>query len=173
MLTNYKESTRKKILDFTTEKVNDFLGAHPSEIFYAFAFDCNAEYGEINLCFNTEESFEKTLKEYQSGPYAESYKKKEDIIDLKYNTGDWAYQCFNTIYCATEEELSSIFGADIDLQIKEIMGICWAALTEFQKTSVYVRIPQTKNFISYCIDHDESPLDVIKSKGLLGRVNTK
>ncbi|MEG7759807.1 DUF4303 domain-containing protein, partial [Listeria monocytogenes] len=77
--------------------------------YYAFAFDCNAEYAEINLCVNTEKAFAETLARYQNGKYSENYQTEEEIQELKYNTGDWKYQCFDTFYVFSEEELTAIF----------------------------------------------------------------
>ena len=53
------DKIKKELLLFTKDRVTEFLKANSNLTFYAFAFDCNAEYPEVNLCFNTESSFKK------------------------------------------------------------------------------------------------------------------
>ncbi|WP_270994282.1 DUF4303 domain-containing protein [Listeria seeligeri] len=45
------------IVNFAINGVEKFLRENPDLTFYAFAFDCNVEDAEINLCLNTEEAF--------------------------------------------------------------------------------------------------------------------
>jgi hypothetical protein len=60
-----KTEIKKQLLDFSINGVENFLNEHSDLEFYSFAYDCNAEYGEVNLCFNTEKDFKKTLESYQ------------------------------------------------------------------------------------------------------------
>jgi hypothetical protein len=157
-----KEKVRKQIIDFAIQGVENFLKENPKLEFYAFAFDCNAEYAEVNLCFNTEQDFQKTLKHYQSGDFAEQYQSEEDIKELKFNTGDWKYQCFDTLYVFTDEELSEIFNEfpDDDYKswkefVKNLLDLCTESLVEFTKTETYTKILKTRDFAAFCIDHDE------------------
>lgn len=151
------------LLAFTKTEVSKFLAEHPDEVFYAFAFDCNAEYAEVNLCFNTEDAFAATLTEYQSGEYKDSYQSTEQINELKYSTGDWEYQCFETMYALTEEEL---FGEDDEEQeeneeeasseLAENLLLHFSkTLMEYTKTEEFQKIPKTADFKVFCIDHDE------------------
>jgi hypothetical protein len=158
-----QEEIKKKILDFTVRGVESFLTENPDLEFYAFAFDCNAEYTEINLCFNTEEDFDETLKYYQKGKYAQYYQTERDIEELKYNTGDWEYQCFETMFVFTEKELNEIFREFPDDNyeswnefVRHFLEVCTECIIEFVTTETYKKIPKTKDFIAFCIDHDES-----------------
>jgi muconolactone delta-isomerase len=152
---------KQTIVDFAVTGVQKFLQAHPNLEFYAFAFDCNAEYAEINLCLNTEADFAKTLKESQAR-YPEDYQSEDNIKDLRYNTGDWEYQCFDTLYILTDEQLSEIFQAmpEDDYQtwqkfVGSLVVMFTEALQDFTKTETYKTIPKTQNFMAFCIDHDE------------------
>jgi len=152
---------KQTIVDFATQGIERFLQEHSGIEFYAFAFDCNAEYAEINLSLNTEASFKKTLEEYKA-KYPENYQSAEDIRELKYNTGDWGYQCFDTIYVLTDEELDAIFQAmpEDDYQtwqafVKRLLLLFTEALKTFTETLAYQKIAKTSDFIAYCIDHDE------------------
>jgi hypothetical protein len=40
--------TRTYLLNFIIQMVKTFLQQHPNEVFNAFAFGCNSEYGDIN-----------------------------------------------------------------------------------------------------------------------------
>lgn len=42
-----------------------------------------------------------------------------------------------------------------------MMEIFWAVLREFEQTDLFRQIPKTKDFIAYCIDHDEDPVDAL------------
>lgn len=155
-----------KLVNFTTKSVKKFLKENSKLTFYAFGYDCNAEYAEVNLCFNTEEAFEKTLKSYQKGEFAESYQSDEDIEDLKFNTGDWDYQCFDSIYLLSDKELTKIFNqlpednyVSWNQFLQELMEIFCEALLEFSQTDVYKSIPKTEDFRVICIDHDEDVSD--------------
>lgn len=160
------ELLKKKLLDFTIQGVSKFLKKHPNLSFYAFAYDCNIEYAEVNLCFNTEDDFQKTLFEYQNGKYAEYYQTEEDIEDLKYNTGDWEYQCFDTIYLYSNEEIDEIMNQipEDDYEklndfLEDMLLLVSEVLMDFTKTEVYAQIPKTEDFIAYTIDHDEDFID--------------
>jgi hypothetical protein len=160
-------SLKKTIIEFAVRGVQNFLQEHPSLLFYAVAFDCNAEYAEINLCLNTEENFAKVLNDYQTN-YPQKYQNEEDIRGLRYNTGDWAYQCFDTIYVLTDEQLNSIFQAmpDDDYQtwqtfVGDLLILFTEALRDFTQTEAYKSIPKTKDFIAFCIDHDEEVEDAL------------
>ncbi|MDR2425184.1 MAG: DUF4303 domain-containing protein [Prevotellaceae bacterium] len=157
-----KDKLKKQIIEFAVKGVEKFLNENPNLKFYALAFDCNAEYAGIGLCLNTEESFQNTLKHYQTGDSAKYYQKAEDIKDLKYNTGDWEYQCFENLDVFDENELQKIFDEmpDDDYQswnnfVNDLLELFTESLVEFSKTETFTKIPKTDNFIVYCIDHDE------------------
>ncbi|PZF90325.1 hypothetical protein C1903_03880 [Listeria ivanovii] len=164
----------ESIVNFAINGVEKFLQENPTLTFYALAFDCNAEYAEINLCLNTEEAFSERLAACQSGRFAEQYQTAERIYDLKYNTGDWEYQSFDTFYVFTDEELTMVFndlypnGVEDDYQAwikftKELLGEFTKSLLTFSKTETFKKIPKTTDFEFFCIDHDEE-LETAKSR---------
>ena len=157
-----KTDIKNKLLEFTTKGVEKFLKENSELEFYAFAFDCNAEYAEVNLCLNTELEFKQTLEQYQNGDYPQYYQTNEDIKDLKFNTGDWEYQCFESINVLSDGELTEIFQSlpEDDYKswkefVEELMELFCETLIEFRKTEIYTKIQKTEDFISFCIDHDE------------------
>ncbi|MGE8343485.1 MAG: DUF4303 domain-containing protein [Flavobacterium sp.] len=157
-----KQKIKKDLIDFTDQRVKEFLDNNLNLEFYAFAYDCNAEYAEVNLCFNTMEDFGKTLHNYQNGRFSENYKTDEAIKGLKFNTGDWEYQCFDSINVLSEEELNNIYNdlPDDDYKswnifMEELMELFCECLIEFRNSGVYNSIPKTEDFVSFCIDHDE------------------
>ncbi len=81
-----KMMVKSKLLDFTIKSVERFLQENSSLEFYAFAYDCNAEYAEVNLSFNIESAFQETLHAYQNGKYAVNYQSEEGIKRLKYHS---------------------------------------------------------------------------------------
>jgi hypothetical protein len=158
---NQKEKVKKQIVDFAIQGVGNFLKENPNLEFYAFAFDCNAEYAEVSLCLNTKLDFQKTLKDYQK-KYPESYQSEEDINELKFNTGDWEYQCFDTLEALTNEQLQEKFDELPDDNyeswkefVNNLLELFTESLVEFTKTETFDKIPKSKDFIAFCIDHDE------------------
>ncbi|WP_270993022.1 DUF4303 domain-containing protein [Listeria seeligeri] len=154
------------IVNFAINGVEKFLRENPDLTFYAFAFDCNVEGAEINLCLNTEEAFSETLAFYQSGKYAEQYQTEERKQDLKYNTGDWKYQCFDTFYVLNEEELTAIFNEIYPNEVEddyqswvnftnELLVEFTKSLIAFSNTETFKNIPKTGDFQFFCIDHEE------------------
>lgn len=147
----------QSIIHFATKGVETFLKENPTLTFYAFAFDCNVEDAEINLCLNTEKAFSETLGVYQNGKYADQYQTVERIQNVKYNTGDWKYQCFDTFYVLTEDELTAVFNElypnDIEDDYQAWIGFMNKLLIEFtkslvafSKTETFKQIPQTADF---------------------------
>lgn len=164
-----RKNIKKQIFDFSVQGVERFIRNNPDLVFYAFAFDCNTEYAEINLCFNTETEFQKTLKLYQEGEYSSGYKSEEDIKYLRYNTGDWAYQCFDTLYVLSENDLNDILNKLPDDDYKswnifthDLLDIFTESLIEFTQTDIYARISKTEDFIVFSIDHDEDFKEAIE-----------
>lgn len=162
-----REKIKQQLLEFTIEGVEHFLKEHPELEFYAFAYDCNAEYAEVSLCLNTIEDFEETLQRYQQGD-TEYYQTIEQINALKFNTGDWKYQCFDTIYILDDQQLNDIYnqlpndnGQSWHAFIESLMQLFSECILEFSQTATYKAIPKTPDFLVYTMDHDENFTDVI------------
>jgi len=151
----------KELISFTQKEVSDFLAKHPDKIFYAFAFDCLAVYGEVNLCFNTEGDFITTLEAYQRGRFGEFYQTEDQIKNLRYCTGDWEYNGFATADVFTEEELDVIYDeTDRDSSARKeetqlLLRHFSKILLEFCETPEFKSIPKTKDFRILCIDLEE------------------
>jgi hypothetical protein len=159
---------KEKIIAFTVESVEAFLIKYPDLQFYAFAYDCNAEYAEINLSFNTETDFAKTLLTYQQ-KYPNTYQAQEDIQSLKYNSSDWTYLCFESIYIFSDEELTEIFQSlpEDDYKswhefVESLMRLFCECLIDFTKSETFKKIPKTSDFKCICSNHDESVEDTQK-----------
>lgn len=153
-----------ELLKFTTVEVEKFLRQNPGKVFYGFAFDCNTEYAEVNLSFNTEEDFETTLQEYQQED-PNDFQDEEDILQLKYNPGDWTFLCIATTYVFTESELDEKYNDGEhawEKFLKDLMDVFTSTLIEFSKTKSFEKIPKTKDFKFFCIDHDENFEDAEK-----------
>jgi hypothetical protein len=75
-----------KLIDSIKKEISTFSKEHQNETFYGFAIDANL------LCLNSVEKFNETLRNYREK--WGGYNTKEEIEDLKGNTGDWAYQGF-------------------------------------------------------------------------------
>lgn len=164
------EERKRAILPRMQEAVDAFLAEHPGLRYYCFAFDCNAAYSEINLCLNTEADFVQTLQRYQEGPYGDSYQAAEDIEDLRYNTGDWEYQCFATFYMLEEDAIEMLYGEDEEALLTDMMRCNYELLAALCKTDAFARIPKTEEFRVLCIDHDEDVAEALQKTDRYVRV---
>jgi hypothetical protein len=148
--------------------LTEFADAHADERFNAFGFDCNAEYGNVLLCFNTEEHATATASEY-----AEKYGYgPEEIGSLRRNFGDWKYQGFNLDLAtwkpwrehedAIEKYLNAGIEDDFDeAEDEDLIGALMACfcrtVVRIEKSGVLDRVQRTSGFIIQAVDHDESP----------------
>jgi hypothetical protein len=74
----------------TEESISEFVKLNSTnEIFYAFAFDYGLTHSHFGLCFNTIEHFNDLISDYEKID-------NNKIFELKYNTGNWKYQFFNS-----------------------------------------------------------------------------
>ncbi|MDY3595632.1 DUF4303 domain-containing protein [Anaerotignum sp.] len=157
--------TKDEVLALLIHDMEKFLHTHSDLQFYALAFDCNAEYANFLVCMNTIEEFEKTLQWYQKK--YETYDQEENILDLRYNPGDWEYTDISQVDVFQEEELAAKYQDDIDKQCEEIMDFCEDILRDFKKTDVFEKIPKTSDFIAFCIDHDEDVKEALERQNVI------
>jgi len=75
-----------KLTKYIEKEISEFSKKHQNETFYGFAIDANL------LCLNSVEKFEETLRNYKEK--WGGYTTKDEIQDLRSNTGDWSYQGF-------------------------------------------------------------------------------
>ena len=150
------------IVTFTEEEVAEFIAEHNNQTFYAFAYDVNPQTHGIYLSFNTEEAYQESLESYQNGDYAFLYQTDDQKRRLKYNPGDWKYQNFVSIEFIYEAKIKELFDVVLNKEIDDLLNFAEQALVDFRKTEVYNSIPKDKDFIAFCIDHDEDELEAIK-----------
>lgn len=174
----YLKQYEDLIVDITLKSIHDFLIDTPDKRFYVFGFDCNAEYGQIQLAMNTIEAFnESSIKYIKEWNYSQ-----EDLTDLKANSGDWKYQGFNHKYtywqaCLEFEEKIDKFifshstsSSEAEKLVEKLMDMFTRALLRVEKSEVFKKIPKEKDFYIQIIDHDENPEDGVKR---LERVRTE
>lgn len=150
------------LLNKLSDDTKDFLEENPELTFYSVGLDCNSEYGTVMLCFNTEDEFQKSLAHYRQGKYADMYQTPEDILDLRFNTGDWEYQDVASYEVFSEQELQLMFGDDLESQIECMMDFNYQVLKAFTKSPIYQQIPKTKDFQPICIDHEDDVLEALE-----------
>ena len=155
---NKQEGFIDHIVSFTSEEVLEFLTKNKDEKFYAFAFDVNPETYGIYLSFNTEAEFNKKLAEYKAGEYGEYYGDLDNVNRLRYNPGDWKYQNFVSIEFIYHAKIKELFDVVLDADTDSLLKYAERAMTKFKKSEAYRLIPKEKDFIAFCIDHDEDEL---------------
>lgn len=153
-----REKFIQHIVDFTNEEVLEFLNEHLGEEFYSFAFDVNPQTHGIYLSFNTLEAFNKSLSDYQASEFSSLYSNVEQVKRLKYNPGDWKYQNFVSIEFIYFEKIKELFDVELDPNSDDLLNFAEIAMRRFRESLVYAQIPKTKDFIAFCIDHEEDEL---------------
>ncbi|WP_239254449.1 DUF4303 domain-containing protein [Listeria ilorinensis] len=156
-----REEIILQITAFAEQEIPKFLEKHQGLVFYAFALDCNVAYGEVNLCLNTLADFEKSLASYKK-KWPDQYRTEEDIFALKYNTGDWEYQCFATTYFLQDEQLDEIYEQFSEEDWEYCLQICNESLPHITATAAFQAIPKEEGFICYCIDHEEDVAEAVR-----------
>ena len=162
-----------------TEAINDFAQRHPDEQFYGFAFDCNADYGEVLLCLNTEQDLQASAKELKESPPKSFLPKFDKMMEEKYgvkpkplfhdktaaevaeklrwNPGDWKYQGFYNCsddpdWAELAEEIAEQIETDEDREafLRIICRLIPAIKPALE------RLHRTSDFRVLVIDHDET-----------------
>jgi Domain of unknown function (DUF4303) len=59
---NWQEA-EDTLVELAKKAIAHFADVHKGEVFCGFAFDCNAAYGKVFLCFNTEDHLHASLRE--------------------------------------------------------------------------------------------------------------
>jgi len=77
--------------------IEKFSQEHTEEMFYAFSIDANM------LCLNSLENFYPTLA-YMQEQYPKYSSNEKEVLELKYNTGNWEYQGFFTLRDGFDDE---------------------------------------------------------------------
>lgn len=157
-----KLQVKQLLLDFTVKEVGKFLSENPGLTFYGFAYDCGLQHTSVGLCFNTEEGFEEIIEAHY-----QYEKTAEEERELKISTGNWKYQCFETIDIHELEELDTILDLDDDYATwdvfsEELLDTICECLLEFSKTETFRKIPKTDDFLFYSVEHDEEIEDAFR-----------
>jgi hypothetical protein len=152
--------------------IEDFAMSHRGESFYGFGLDCNAEYGGVLLCLNTEEEFQTTAAEYSAKwSYTE-----ERLSDLRKSFGDWKYHGFNlempwwdemwgpyeksiarywTAYVHEFEEGEDSSDEAREAFAGELMDSLCRVLIRIEESGVLGQLNRDDNFFTHVEDHDE------------------
>lgn len=171
------------LYQFTRSQLEAFGKEHPDESFYAFAFCCNAYYGEIMLSLNSEADFRR--KTTQNIGYV-GYSKTE-LEELRWSIGDWQFmentlspsgESPDRLSAAVESFLAKIEslqeqageayeeGSDDESAHEEIGAlereflrrVCHIAV-RLEKNGAFHAIRTDPDFTIYVADHDETDFE--------------
>ncbi len=139
-----------KLTKYIEQQISIFSKEHQNETFYGFAIDANL------LCLNSVEKFEETLQNYRQkwGGYAT----KDEIQDLKSNTGDWTYQGFAKLSNDEGFDMNSYlehYHADDKDQTNSAYAIAMDSIIKNLKQSdIFSSISTTSDFYICRIEHN-------------------
>jgi len=154
-----------RLRDASAEAIRAFARDHAAEAFYGFCFDCNAEYGEVNLSLNTEDD----LWAYAARVYP-SYSQREVEGELRWNSGDWKYPGFNSdppyaeawnaAWAETQDAIHAAYLDDESEVVPErfLESVC-RVLIAMEKDGGLEPIARAKGFKALVSDHDEAIAD--------------
>ena len=141
-----------------------FASRHADETFYGFSFDCNADYGEVLLCLNSE----KALAEWARRHYP-SYSQEEIDRELRWNSGDWKYQGLNQdedyaqawekVWGPTQEKIHAAYLEAADEEADEFLEIFLESvcrvLLRMERENVFAGLNKEPHFKALVTNHDE------------------
>lgn len=185
-LIDNKQQRIDKLLQKIVKDIERFLKKHSSKEFYAFAFDCSKDVGEILWAFNTEKALASTIKYYKKDADAAALyddKNSESYLELRYGIGDWNY--------TTQSKAHYIFGdGDKCLAVsdkaeeldpengveqfeQEVMNFFEELLLAFCLTETYKAIPKTPDFKILFSEHNDNAIDDTfpRSEAFMQRLN--
>ncbi|SQI38981.1 Uncharacterised protein [Leminorella richardii] len=156
---HYAEASADDIAQFVKNEVIRFVDAHPNEVFSAFAFDCNVhEEVELNLCLTTSKHLNEILHYYQTGANGAYYLSDAGILSLKYNTGDWKYQCFSSMNCI-HDVAYDYFSVNGEEKYRYWIDLLSKVMADFMASPTFADIPKSEGFKVLVYDHEEEPED--------------
>lgn len=159
------ENVESTLFDLASTAIREFF-SKSSQTYYGFGFDCNAAYGDVLLCTNTESDFKETADKYiEDWNYSD-----EELASLKRNFGDWRYQGFNIDYPFWQKGWDSLAteiatyvfhdqtSDDESEQFVERLMVSFAAvLIRLEQSGELDVIQKDPDFYIQVYDHDEDP----------------
>lgn len=150
-----------------TKYVAAFASAHADKQFYGFAFDCNADYGQVFACANTLEALRSDAEKYKerNPSHYEKYSIGGIEEQLRWALGDWEFQAFTTeafseAWNPIEELLSDAAHENESEEFREeFMAMACRAMLRVESQGGFGPLKRTSDFKTYVADHDESEED--------------
>ena len=158
-----------RLFELTCAESVRFSCGHTDEEFYSFAFDCNADYGQLLLCLSTKEHLRQEAESCQA-KYADSCLNKplaDWEAELRWALGDWKYQgdClgfgsdeFNAGWSECENLIVDSCWIDPcddrKVQLNFLNSACRVAL-RLEHDDAFSSLKRTPDFAVYVADHDE------------------
>ena len=167
------------LFDLASQAIDTFFSQSP-KTFYAFGIDCNATYGDVLLCANTQDDFNRTAEYYvENWDYSDAR-----LTSLKRNFGDWKYQGFNIDYpfwnqgwkksaIEIEAYVHHEYTSDEDSErfLEQLLESFTAVLIRLERSGVLDIIKKDPGFYIQIYDHDENPeagdkrLAIVRKRG--------
>lgn len=169
------------LFDLALADIAAFAKGHAAEVFYGFAFDCNADYGQAMPCLNTTE-FHQAAIEGRNLPAEivasyEQWRKQLGLpagttpsAELRWSLGDWKYQdfsssAFKTAWERFERQVHDAAFPDVgyaeekneqdrDTQERFLESVC-RVVVRLEKQNAFDGLKRTDDFRTYVADHDE------------------
>jgi hypothetical protein len=152
-----------------SEYVQAFGSVHRDKTFYAFAFDCNADYAQVFVCANTRAALKTRATDYKHRrPDLYGHLTIQDLEDkLRWGLGDWGFQSFTTegfsdAWEPIEELLLDAipWDDDNDQRIEDFrtsfMESACRCMIRLESEGTLDALPKTEDFKTFVADHDES-----------------
>jgi len=162
-----------------SEEVISFAERHQGEQFYGFAFDCNSDYFQILLAYNTEQALQDMAKRLKTAPLKPFLPKFDKMMEekfgvkpkrlfhdksvteivelLRWECADWKYRAVyncddNPEWAALATVLSE--EEDSDSNREMFLNAVCHVLQDIRPALDCLN--RTRDFRAFVIDHDES-----------------
>lgn len=158
---------RSTLLNHFKYNLEKFATTTENKDVYCLILDCHATYGNVNLKWNTLDSFKKHVNKHYSSYTSD---KLLGFRGLEYNVGDFSYEdtkqpeLINEFEQLYEAKLSEFFDDEDEESSNELTQKFINALVEiiFELRPTFSKLNKTGHFISFIVEHDSEYYEYIK-----------
>lgn len=177
-----------QLVDLAVSQIDHFAKAKPDAVIYSFAFDCNAEYGQVFFAANTAEALrESALQNQRDFPSLYGDLSVEEVMEgARWSLGDY------TLYADTFDETFTETWANIgstmvtlmdeyeedddepnqfEVVVELFLAVACRALIRLQREGAFDKLHTSADFEIACIDHDETDDDAFERLARVRRLS--
>ncbi|MCL4203330.1 MAG: DUF4303 domain-containing protein [Pirellulaceae bacterium] len=164
------DAVEETLVELASRYISLFAETNRDRSFYGFAFDCNADYGEVFICANSPQGLRDRAIECK-GEWPDLYGSQtldEIANDLRWSLGDWEFNAFTTeSFSDSWQPVANVLSKAIDWRAdgaserhrEAFLNCICRAMLRLEANGALDALSQTNDFKTFVSDHDESADD--------------